>query len=47
MSIRVVLAVLLAFVALAAVGCGGYGDGGGTKTTPGGGTTTTSGGNGY
>ena len=48
MTIRVVLAVLLAFVALAAVGCGGYGDdGGGTKTTPGGGTTTTSGGNGY
>jgi hypothetical protein len=41
MSIRVCLAVLLAFVALVAVGCGGYGDdGGGTK--PGGGTTTNS-----
>ena len=48
MSIRVALAVLLAVVALAAVGCGsGYGGGGGTTTTPGGGTTTTSGGNGY
>jgi hypothetical protein len=45
MSIRVVLAVLLAFVALVAVGCGGYGNGGGSK--PGGGTTTNSGGNGY
>jgi|tagenome__1003787_1003787.scaffolds.fasta_scaffold12486451_1 hypothetical protein len=45
MSIRVTLAVLLAFLALVAVGCGGYGGGGGSK--PGGGTTTTSGGNGY
>ena len=48
MSIRMTLAILIAFVALTAVGCGGYGDnGGGTKTTPGSGTTTTSGGNGY
>ena len=37
------LAITLAFVALFAVGCGGYG--GGTKTTPGNGTTTS--GNGY
>jgi hypothetical protein len=44
--IRVLLAAALAFVALVATGCGGYGGGGGTKTTPGGGTTT-SGGNGY
>jgi|1185.fasta_scaffold189993_1 hypothetical protein len=48
MSVRVALAVLLAFVALAAVGCGGYGNGGGGGgSNPGGGTTTTSGGNGY
>ena len=46
MNVRVALAVLLAFVALVAVGCGGYGNGGGSH--PGGGTTTnSSGGNGY
>ena len=48
MSLRAALAVLLAFVTLAAVGCGsGYGNGGGGGSNPGGGTTTTSGGNGY
>jgi len=45
MRVRLLLAAVLAFVALVAVGCGGYGGGG--KTTPGNGTTTTSGGNGY
>jgi len=46
MNVRVALAVVLAFVALVAVGCGGYGNGGGSQ--PGGGTTTnSSGGNGY
>src|SRR3954467_11931445 len=44
MSIRVTLAVLLAFLALVAVGCGGYGGGGGPET--GGGTTGTAGGDG-
>ena len=47
MSLRAALAVLLAFVTLAAVGCGGYGNVGNGGTKPGGGTTTTSGGNGY
>jgi hypothetical protein len=42
MSIRVTLAVLLAFVALVAVGCGGYGNNGGGGSKPGGGTTTNS-----
>ncbi len=37
------LATALAVFALVAAGCGGYGSGGKTKTTPGGGTTTTSG----
>ena len=46
MNVRVALAVVLAFVALVAVGCGGYGNGGGSQ--PGGGTTTnSSGGTGY
>jgi hypothetical protein len=36
MSLRAALAVLLAFVTLAAVGCGGYGNGGNGGTKPGG-----------
>jgi hypothetical protein len=47
MTIRMLLAVALALVALLAAGCGGYGDnGGGTKSRPQPGTTT-SGGDGY